>query len=63
MLTVHVDIQYRLIDGQTGNAKHIRFIQGSIHKVYVKVSGEQAGLRAIRSSYFGRQNSWVAIEK
>ena len=63
MLKVNVGIQDRLINGQTGNVKHIQFVHGSIHKVYAKFSDEQAGLRAMRSSYLGRQNSWVAIEK
>ena len=63
MLTVNVDIQNRLINGQTGNVKHIEFVHGSIHKVHVKLSDEEAGVRAMRSSYLGRQNSWVAIEK
>ena len=63
VLTVNVDIQDRLINGRTGNVKHIEFVHGSIHKVYVTFSDEQTGLRAMRSSYLGRQNSWVAIEK
>ena len=63
MLTVNVDIQDRLINGQTGNFKHNEFVQASIHKIYVRFSDEQAGLRAMRSSYLGEQNSWVAIEK
>ena len=50
MLTVNVDIQDCLINGKTGNVKYIEFVQGSIHKVYVKFSDEQAGLRATRSS-------------
>ena len=32
-------------------------------KVYVKFSNEQAGLKAMRSSYLGRQNSSVPIQK
>ena len=63
MSTVDLDIQNRLINGQTGNISHIEFAQGSIRKAYVKYSDEQAGLKAIRSSYLGRQNSWVPIEK
>ena len=63
MLTVNVDIQDRLINEQTRNVKHIEFVQGSIHKVYIKFSDEQVGLGAMRSSYLGSQNSWVAIEK
>ena len=43
MLTVNVDIQDRLINGRTGNFKHIEFVHGSIHKVHAKFSDEQAG--------------------
>ena len=63
MLTVNVDIQDRLINGQTRNVKHTKFVQGSIHKVHVKFSDEQAGVKAMGSSYLGRQNFWVAIKK
>ena len=63
MLTVNIDIQDRLINGQTGNIRHIEFAEGTVHKVYVKFSDEQAGLKAMRSSYVGRQNPWVPIEK
>ena len=48
MLTVIVDIQDRLINGQTGNIEHIEFVQGNVHKVYVKFSDKQAGTRAMR---------------
>ena len=30
MLTVNLDMQDRLINGQTGNIKHIKFVQGSV---------------------------------
>ena len=63
MLTVNTDIQDCLINGQTGIIRHIEFAQGSASKVYVKFSDEQAGSKAMRSSYLGRQNSWVSIEK
>ena len=29
-LTVNLDMQDRLINGQTGNIKHIKFVQGSV---------------------------------
>ena len=63
MLTVNIDIQYRLINGQTGNIRHTEFAEGTVHKVYVNFSDEQADLKATRSSHVGRQNSWVPIEK
>ena len=62
-LTVNIDIQDCLINGQTGVISHTEFAQGSTCKVYIKFSDEQAGSKAMRSSYLGRQNSWVPIEK
>ena len=63
MLTVNIDKQDRLINGQTGIIRHIEFAQGSVCKVYIKFSDEQAGSKAMRSFYLGKQNSWVPIEK
>ena len=37
--------------------------QGSVRKTYVKFSDEQASLKAVRSSYLDRQNSWVPLAK
>ena len=31
--------------------------------VFIKFSDEQAGVKATRSSYLGRQNFWVAVKK
>ena len=40
MLTVNIDIQDRLINGQTGIIRHIGFAQVSACKVYIKFSDE-----------------------
>ena len=63
MLIVNIDIQDRLINGQTGIIRHIEFAQGNVCKAYIKFFDEQAGSKVMRSSYLGRQNSWVPIEK
>ena len=63
MLTVNLDIQYRLINGQTGKNSYIDFARGIVQKVYVKFSDEQTGLKTMRLCYLGTQNSWVPIEK
>ena len=63
ILIVNIDIQGRLINGQTGNISQIEFALGSVCKVYVKFSDKQTVLKAIRSYYLDRQNSWVPIEK
>ena len=51
------------MNGQTEMIRHTEFAQGSAYEVYIKFSDEQAGSKAIRPSYLGRQNSWVSIEK
>ena len=56
MLTVTLDTQDRLINGQTGNISYIEFARGSVKKVYIKFSDEQAGLKAMRSSYLDKKN-------
>ena len=48
---------------QAGNISRTEFAKGSVRKVYGKFSDEQTGLKAMRSSYLGRQNSWVPNEK
>ena len=63
ILTVNVDIQDCLINGQTGSTRHTEFAHGNFRKVYGKISDEQDGLKVMKSSYFSRQNSWVPIEK
>ena len=63
MLTINVDIQDRLINGQTEKVKHTEFVQGSIHKAYLKFFDGQARLIEVRLPYLGRQNSWIVIEK
>ena len=63
MLAVNIDLQDRLINGQTGVIRHIEFAEGSAGKVYIKFFDEQDGSEAMRSSYLGGQKSWVPIEK
>ena len=48
---------------QAGNISCTEFAKGSVWKVYGKFSDEQTGLKSMRSSYLGRQNSWVPNEK
>ena len=62
MLTVNLDIQDRLINGQTENIRNIKFSQGCVKKVYIKFSDEQAGLKVTISSYLGRKHYWAPIE-
>ena len=63
MLTVITDQQNHLITAQTRNVRHFIYAQRSVRNVYVKFSNERIALKAMRSSYSSRQNSWPPIEK
>ena len=52
-----------MINRKTGNIRHTEFPQGSTRKVCVMFSNTHTGLKAIRSSYLGRQNSWLPIKR
>ena len=53
MLTMNVDLQDRLIDGQSGTVKHIEINdQHNISKVYIKFDDNKAGLKRI---------SWIVL--
>ena len=54
MLTVNIDIQDRLVNSQNENISHTEFLE-SLYNVNVKISDEQAGLKAMRSSYLCRK--------
>ena len=63
MLTVNIDIQDRLINGQVGEVAHISVTNSDIQKVYIKFSDSQIGAKVKSSCWFSRQNSCVRIEK
>ena len=48
MLAVNINIQDRLINGETGNTSHIEFAQVSVQKVYVMFFVEQAGFKPMK---------------
>lgn len=63
MSTDNRDIQDHLSNGKTGNIGHLEFARDSVCKLYIKFPNQHAGLKALKSSYLDRQNSWVPIEK
>ena len=63
MLTIKIDIQDHLINGQVGEVTHIDITRNIFRKVYVKFPDLQAGLKAMTASHFSRQHSWVVIKK
>lgn len=67
MVTTNIDIEDRLINGQLGTVKQIRFIENATNpaKIYVKFDDPQAGLIALHKSgdQFAKDNGVVPIER
>ena len=64
MLTMNVDLQDRLINGQLGTVKHIAINdQHNISKIYIKFGDIKAGLKRISMHSLARDCGWVPIER
>ena len=63
-ITVNIDIQDRLINGQVGKVSGFDINgDGQISKIYVKFEDNNIGMQAMRLNYFTRRNNCVPIEK
>ena len=63
-LTVNIDLQERLVNGQLGTVKCIQTdSQRNVSKIYIKFDDSKAGLKRMNSDAFGKQYLWVPIEK
>lgn len=63
MLTVNINIQDGLINGQVGEVEHMVLQNNTAKKLYVNFLDPSAALKATAKSYLSKQNSRVAIEK
>ena len=64
MLTVNIDLQDKLVNGQLGTIKHIRIdTKGNVIKIYIKFDDSKAGLKKINKDAFAKKHCWVPIEK
>ena len=64
MITVNINIQDRLTNGQLGTIKHIfKDKKGLVSKIYLKLDDTKAGLHCMNSDVYGKQHGLVPIEK
>ena len=63
MLTVNIDIEDRLINGQVGEVSYIEMSCNKVKKVYVKFDDCRAGRKRMSLNVLARQNNWVPVEK
>ena len=55
MLTINIDLQDRLVNGQLGTIKYINFdMYSNFTKVYIKFDDCKAGLKKINTDAFGK---------
>ena len=65
MLTVNINIDDRLINGQIGTICKIKTDNESqVVKIYIKFDDERAGLKLTNSNdVIAKRNTWVTIER
>ena len=64
MLTVNLDLEDRLVNGQLGTVKHFQKDQnGNVLKIYIAFDDCEAGLKSISKDTFASRNLRVPIEK
>ena len=64
MLTVNIDLQDRLVNGQLGTVKSILTdSERNFSKIYITIYIHKAGLKRRNSDAFVKQHLWVPIEK
>ena len=63
MVTVKVDVNNRLINGQAGEVFGFKIVNNVIYKVYIKFQDLEIGRKAMMSSQFTRVNCVAPIKK
>ena len=64
MLTVNIDLQDMLVNGQLGTVKCIHTdSERNVSKIYIKFHYSKAGLKRMNSDTLGKQHLWVPIGK
>ena len=64
MLTVNIDLQDRLVNGQLETVKCIHTdSERNVSKIYIKFDYSKAGLKRMNSDTLGKQHLWVPIGK
>ena len=64
ILTVNIELQDTLVNGQLGTVKCIRTdSEKNVSKIYIKLDDCKAGLKSMNSDAFRKQHLWVPIEK
>ena len=63
MLTVNVDVQDRLINGQIRVVKHLEIIENKVSIIYIKFDDPDAGKKLIIKNSTARIHNWIPIKR
>ena len=63
MVTVNVDIQDMLINGQVGEVVGFEIMNSIVKKVYLKFQNPLVGKNAMLSDHFAQENCFVPLQK
>ena len=62
-LTVNIDLQDRLVNGQLGTVIHIARNSQDIPKKCLRFGDTRAEIKTVNADIFGKLDSWLSIEK
>ena len=63
MITVNIDVEDKLCNGQIGIIRHIKFDNGgNVQKIYLEMEDHEVGFKAINSDHYGRENGLIPIK-
>ena len=64
MLTININIQDRLINGQIGTVKHIEIKENEVKTIYLELDVKRAGqFRMSGNDIIAKNNEWVPIKR
>ena len=63
MLTVNIDIQDTLINGQMGVVKYFKIVDNAVSTIFAKFDDPGGGQKLIGANRLARRNNWVPVER
>ena len=62
MITVNIDVEDKLCNGQIGTIRHIKYDNnGNVQKIYLQMEDPEVGLKAMHTDNYGHTNELIPI--
>ena len=63
MITVNIDVEDKLCNGQIGTIRHIKYDNnGNVQKIYLQMEDPEVGLKAMHADNYGHTNELIPIK-